>query len=85
MWTPLNRNHIIYELRITEEKIRGIDFRIMELKRIRASILGKLFFTDFDRMEIARIDARIAELEYIKEELRRRANYLRYLLSQQSP
>jgi hypothetical protein len=53
----------------------------MGLKKYRASILGRFFFTDFDRMEIARIDARIAELEYIREELKRRANYLRQALS----
>jgi hypothetical protein len=53
----------------------------MDLKKRRASIFGKFFFTDLDRAEIARIDRRIAELEYIREELRRRASYLRYLLS----
>jgi FAD/FMN-containing dehydrogenase len=81
MWGPLDRNRIIYELQVTEGRIREIDFRIMELKRHRASILGKFFFTDFDRTEIARIDARIAELEYMREELKRRANHLRQLLS----
>lgn len=81
MWGSPSRNRIIYELRVTEERIREIDFRIMDLKKRRASIFGKFFFTDLDRAEIARIDGRIAELEYIREELRRRASYLRYLLS----
>jgi len=81
MWGLIDRNRIIYELQVTEGKIREIDFRIMELKRYKASILGKFFFTDFDRMEIARIDSRIAELEYMKEELKRRVNHLRLLLS----
>jgi prefoldin subunit 5 len=81
MWGPPDRNRIIYELQITEGRIKEIDFRIMELKKRRASISGRPFFTDFDRTEIARIDARIAELEYMKEELKRRANYLRDLLS----
>jgi len=81
MWGPPNRDRIIYELQVTEERIRRIDFEIMNLKKRRAFIVGKFFFTDFDRQEIARIDARIAELEYMREELRRKANYLRYLLS----
>ncbi|MCS7367760.1 MAG: hypothetical protein NDF52_07785 [archaeon YNP-WB-062] len=81
MWGPPNRGRIIYELRATEERIRRINLEIMDLKKRRAFIAGKFFFTDFDRQEIARIDARIAELEYIREELSRRADYLRYLLS----
>jgi hypothetical protein len=56
-----SRDRLTYELQVTEERIREIDFKIMELKKYRASILGRFFFTDFDRMEIARIDARIAE------------------------
>jgi hypothetical protein len=81
MWGLPSRDRLTYKLQVTEERIREIDFKIMELKKYRASILGRFFFTDFDRMEIARIDARIAELEYIREELKRRANYLRQALS----
>jgi hypothetical protein len=77
MWGPPSRDRLAYELYATEEQIRAISFKIMELKRYRAFIIGKPFLTDSDRQEIARIEARIAELEFMKEELIRRANYLR--------